>query len=37
MSHYKKYRHLLSTVMKRSKQVYYDKYFETKWSNIKNT
>ena len=23
--------------MKRSKQVYYDKYFETKWNNIKNT
>ena len=23
--------------MKRSKQAYYDKYFETKWNNIKNT
>ena len=23
--------------MKRSKQVYYDKYFETNWKNIKNT
>ena len=23
--------------MKRSKQAYYDKYFETNWNNIKNT
>ena len=34
---YKKYRNILSTIMKRSKQVYYDKYFETNWKNIKNT
>ena len=33
---YKKYRHLLSTLMKKSKQAYYDKYFERNW-NIKNT
>ena len=32
----KKYRNLLSTLMKRSKQAYYDKYFEANW-NIKNT
>ena len=23
--------------MKKSKQAYYDKYFERKWNNIKNT
>ena len=34
---YKKYRSLLSTLMKKSKQGYYDKYFERNWSNIKNT
>ena len=34
---YKKYRSLLSTLMKRSKQAYFDKYFETNWNNIKNT
>ena len=33
----KKYRNLLSTLMKKSKQAYYDKYFEKKWNNIKNT
>ena len=33
----KKYRNLLSTVMEKSKQAYYDKYFERDWSNIKNT
>ena len=33
----KKYRNLLSTVTKKSKQAYYDKYFERNWSNIKNT
>ena len=33
---YKKYRNLLSTLMKKSKQAYYDKYFERNW-NIKNT
>ena len=34
---YKKYRNLLSALMKKSKQVYYDKYFERNWNNIKNT
>ena len=33
----KKYRKLLSTLMKKSKQTYYDKYFEKIWNNIKNT
>ena len=36
-TNYKKYRNLLSTLMKKSKQAYYDKYFETNWNNIKNT
>ena len=30
------YTFLLSTVMKKSKQIYYDKYFERNWNNIKN-
>ena len=34
---YKNYRDLLSTLMKKSKQAYYNKYFETNWNNIKNT
>ena len=34
---YKTYRNLLSTLMKQSKQIYYTKYFENNWSNIKNT
>ena len=34
---YKKYRNLLSTRMKKSKQVYYDKYSERNLNNIKNT
>ena len=34
---YKKYRNLLSTLMKKGKQAYYDKYFKRNWSNIKNT
>ena len=34
---YKKYRNLLSTLMKKSKQAYYDTYFERNWNNIKNT
>ena len=34
---HKKYRNLLSTLMKKSKQAYYDKYFERNWNNIKNT
>ena len=36
-TNYKKYRKLLSTLMKKSKQAYYDKYFEKNWNNIKNT
>ena len=35
-TNYKKYRNLLSTPMKKSKQAYYDKYFERNWNNIKN-
>ena len=34
---YKKYRNLLSTLMKKSKQAYYDKYFARNWNNIKST
>ena len=36
-TNYKKYRNLLSTLMKRSKQAYFDKYFKANWNNIKNT
>ena len=36
-TNYKKYRNLISTLMKRSKQAYSDKYFEANWNNIKNT
>ena len=36
-TNYKKYRNLLSTLMKKSKQAYYDKQFEKNWKNIKNT
>ena len=36
-TNYKKYRNLLSALMKKSKQAYYDKYFERNWNNIKNT
>ena len=36
-TNYKKYRKLLSTLMKKSKQAYYDKYFERNWNTIKNT
>ena len=36
-TNYKKYRNLLSTLMKKSKQAYYDKYFERNWNDIKNT
>ena len=32
-----KYRNLLSTLMVKSKQAYYDKYFERNQNNIKNT
>ena len=36
-TNYKKYRNLLSTLMKKSKQASYDKYFETNWNNIVKT
>ena len=36
-TNYKKYRNLLSALMKKSKQAYYDKYFEKNCNNIKNT
>ena len=36
-TNYKKYRNFLSTLMKKSKQAYYDKYFERNQNNIKNT
>ena len=36
-TNYKKYRNLLSTLMKKSKQDYYDRYFEKNWKSIKNT
>ena len=36
-TNYKKYRNLLSTLMKKSKQAYYNRYFEKYWKNIKNT
>ena len=36
-TNYKKYRNLLSILMKKSKQAYCDKYFERNWNNIKNT
>ena len=34
---YKKYRNLLSTLLKESKQIYYIKYFESNWNNIRST
>ena len=33
---YKNIKNLLSTFMKKSKQIYYVKYFERNWNNIKN-
>ena len=30
-TNYKRYKNLLSALMKRSKQAYYDKYFEANW------
>ena len=36
-TNYRKYRNLLSTHMKKSKQAYNDKYFERNWNIIKNT
>ena len=32
---YKIYRNLLSTLMKKSEQAFYDKYFERNWNNIR--
>ena len=37
LTNYKKYRNLLSTLIKKSKQAYYNRYFEKKWKNIKRT
>ena len=34
---YKKYRNLLSTLLKESKHICYTKYFESNWNNIRNT
>ena len=34
---YKNYRKMLSTLLKKSKQAYYNKCFETNWNIIKNT
>ena len=34
---YRTYKNLLSKLMKQSKQIYYTKYFENNWNNIKNT
>ena len=34
---YKKHKNLLFTLAKKSKQAYYDIYFERNWNNIKNT
>ena len=34
-TNYKKYRNLLSTLMKKSKHAYYDKYFERNWNTWK--
>ena len=36
-TNYKKYKNLLSTLLKKSKQAYCDKYFETNLKNINNT
>ena len=35
-TNYKKLTNFISTLMKKSKQAYYDKYFERNWNNIKN-
>ena len=32
---YKYYRNLLSTVMKKSKQNYYERFFKNNWNNLK--
>ena len=36
-TNYKKYRNLLSALMKKSKQAYYNRCLEKNWKNIKNT
>ena len=36
-TNYKRCRNLLTTFMKKSKQAYYDKYFERNWNSIKHT
>ena len=36
-NNYKIYRNLISSLMKKSKQNYYSKYFESNYPNIKNT
>ena len=33
----KKYKNFLFTLMEKRKQVYYDRYFEANWNNIKKT
>ena len=34
---YEKYRNPLSSLLKESKHIYYTKYFESNWNNIRNT
>ena len=34
-TNYKKHRNLLSTLMKKSKQTYYERYFERNWSKLR--
>ena len=36
-TNYKKYINLLCILLKKSKQTYYDKYFERNWNSVKNT
>ena len=36
-ANYKEFRNSFSTLMEKSKQAYYDKYFERNWNNTKNT
>ena len=36
-TNYKKYKNLLFTLTKKSKQAYYDSYFVRNWNNVKNT
>ena len=36
-TNYKKYKNLISTLMKKSKLAYYDRYFEKNWKKIKNS